>query len=290
MPPALITAGAVWRLMGERNLGLIAAGVGFWALFAIFPAVAALIALVGFWADPAAVEQTVDMAADFLPPEALGLIADQTQRLASVGGGTLGLASILSLALAVWSARLGVGALVQGLTAIYGGPQRNSLTAIVQALALTVVLIAVSGVAVSMMLFVPVVLAVLAPFLPAGSLLPWIAEILRWGVSLGALVIGLGLFYRYGPNRPGMRRSPFLSRGLALALALWAVASVGLTLFMANFGNYNEVYGSIGAVIALLMWLYLSAYAVLSGAALNYVLERQKLSPEPERTAPPATG
>lgn len=290
MPPALITAGAVWRLMGERNLGLIAAGVGFWALFAIFPAVAALIALVGFWADPTAVEETVDMAAEFLPPEALGLISDQTRRLAGAGGGTLGLASLLSLMVAVWSARLGVGALIEGLTAIYGGPPRNSLKAVVQALALTVVLIAVSAVAVAMMLFVPVLLALLAPVLPAGSLLPHIAEALRWAVSLLALVVGLGLFYRYGPNRPGMPRSPFLSRGLALALALWAAASLGLTLFLANFGNYNEVYGSIGAVIVLLMWLYLSAYAVLSGAALNYVLERQKLSPEPERTAPPVTG
>ena len=93
-------------------------------------------------------------------------------------------------------------------------------------------------------------------------------------VALTALIVGLGLFYRYGPNRPRQHRSPFLSYGLFLALFLWSAASVGFSVFLANFGNYNEVYGSIGAVVALLMWLYISAYAVLIGAALNHVIEK----------------
>ncbi len=274
MPTALKHAGAVWQLMGERRLGLIAAGVAFFAMLAIFPAVAALIALVGFLADPIAVEQALDMADDFLPEEVASILSDQIGRLTSTATETLGLASFISLLMTTWSARLGVGALIQGMTAIYGAAPRNGIRGTILALFLTVILIGVGVVAVTAMLLVPVVLALLGQFLPGDSYLPFAAEVVRWAVALLALVVGLGIFYRYGPNRPKNQRSPFLSYGLFLALFLWSLASVGFSIFLANFGNYNEVYGSIGAVIALLMWLYISAYAVLIGAALNYVVEK----------------
>ncbi len=278
---ALTSAATAWRVAGERNLGLIAAGVGFFAMLAIFPALAALIALVAFWADPAIVEEALDLLAEFLPPDAFDLIADQIERLSATASPGLGLASAVSFLAAVWSARLGVGALVQGLNAIYGGRSRGSVRDIATALTLTAVLILVGVVAVVAMLFAPLTLALAAPFLPADSVVPVVAEALRWLISLGALTIGLGLFFRYGPNRPERRRSAFLSPGLALTLVLWSAASVGFTVFLNNFGNYNEVYGSIGAVIALLMWLYISAYSVLLGAALNYVLEKEKAGERP---------
>jgi membrane protein len=270
----------VWAIMGERQLGLIAAGVGFFAMFAIFPALAALIALVGFWADPAVVREVLDLMAEFVPAEAFAIISDQASRLIGTTPRTMGWASALSLLAAAWSARRGVGALAQGLNAIYGGTRRGSLRDAALALALTGVLIAVGAVAVAAILIAPLALAVVTPFLPPASPIPQVAELLRWLVAVSALVVGLGLFYRYGPNRPDGRRSPFLSAGLALALAVWGGASIGFTLFVANFGNYNEVYGSIGAVIALLMWFYISAYAVLVGGALNYALEK----PLPEAT------
>lgn len=278
MHAALTHAGAVWRLLGERHLGLIAAGVAFFAMLAMFPAVAALIALAGFLVDPAAVENTLEMMSDFLPDEAFSIVADQIERLTGTASETLGLTSALSFAVATWSARLGVGALIQGMTAIYGATQRGGFRGTVLALFLTVLLIGVGVIAVTAMLFTPVVLAIIDRFLPGNSNLPLVAEVLRWAVALVALIVGLGLFYRYGPNRPKAMRSPFLSPGLFLALILWSAASVGFSIYLANFGNYNEIYGSIGAVIALLMWLYVSAYAVLIGAALNYVIEtaRQK--------------
>lgn len=262
--------------MGERRLGLIAAGVGFFALFALFPAVAALIALAGFWLDPVAVEDTLDLMGEFLPADAFELVADQARRLSGTTSRTLGFASGLSLLAATWSARLGVGALIQGLTAIYGGAPRGSLREIVLALFLTVTLMVVGLIAVAAILLVPVLLALIAPFIPADSWLPFLAEFIRWAVAATALVVGLGLFYRYGPNRPENLRSPFLSPGLVLAMTLWSLASVGFSIYLSNFGNYNEVYGSIGAVIALMMWLYLSAYAVLMGAALNYSIEEDR--------------
>lgn len=259
--------------MGERQLSLIAAGVAFFAMFAVFPAIAALIALVGFWADPGIVQDTLDLMAEFVPAEAHAIIADQTERLVGTTSRTLGWASALSALTAAWSARRGVGALAQGLNAIYGGTQRGGLWDMAVALALTGVLIGVGVVAVAAILLTPLVLALAAPFLPPASPIPQIAELARWAVALTALVVGLGLFYRYGPNRTGGRRSPFLSPGLALAMTVWSLGSVAFTVFVANFGNYNEVYGSIGAAIALLMWFYISSYAVLIGGALNFAIE-----------------
>lgn len=272
----------VWRVMGERHLSMFAAGVGFYAMLAVFPAIGAVIALVAFWADPAIVQDLLDLLAEFAPEDALTVITDQTQRLVATTSRTLGWASILSLLAATWSARLGVGALAQGLNAIYGGSQRGGLWDILVALALTGVLIGVGTIAVAAILFAPLVLALVSPFLPADSLLPRLAELIRWAVAIAAVVTGLALFYRYGPNRPNGRRSRFLSPGLALAMALWSGASIGFTLFVANFGNYNEVYGSIGAAIALLMWFYISAYAVLIGGALNYVLETDPAPAQPQ--------
>jgi membrane protein len=260
--------------MGERQLGLIAAGVAFFAMLAVFPALAALIGLIGFWADPGVVQDTLDLMAEFVPAEAHAILADQTERFIGTTPRTLGWASAISLLAATWSARRGVGALAQGLNAIYGGRQRGGLWDMAVALALTGVLIGVGVIAVATILLTPLVLAIVTPFLPPGSAIPDIAGPTRWAVAFSALVVGLGLFYRYGPNRPDGKRSPFLSAGLWLAMAVWGGASVGFTVFVANFGNYNEIYGSIGAAIALLMWFYISAYAVLIGGALNYALEK----------------
>jgi len=271
----------VWRITGERRLALVAAGVGFFTMLALFPGLAALIALVGLWADPLVVQDTLELAVEFVPEEAFAILSDQVSRLVLGDGGRLGWASLVSLAAAIWSARLGVGALAQGLDAIYGCPPRGGLRDILLALALTAVLIGVGVVAVAAILLTPLVLAIVAIFLPQDSALFWIAEALRWTVALTALLIGLGMFYRFGPNRPDGLRSRFLSPGLFLAIVLWAAASAGFTLFVSNFGNYNEVYGSIGAVIALLMWFYISAYAVLIGGALNYAVERHAADAPP---------
>jgi membrane protein len=266
---------ALWTLAGARQLGLIAAGVAFFAMLALFPALAALIALVGFWVDPGTIRDFMALAGEFVPPEALAIVSGQVEAILSAGTRTLGWASALSLLATYWSARRGVGALVQGLSAIYGAPPRGGLRDLAVTLGLTAALIGVGAVAMLAMLITPLVLAVAAPFLPETSILPKLTEILRWGVSISVLVVGLGLFYRFGPDRD--IRSPFFSPGLALALALWAGTSIAFSMFLSNFGNYNEIYGSIGAVIALLMWFYISAYSVLLGGALNYTLESSQV-------------
>lgn len=272
----------LWRVMGERQLGLIAAGVGFFAMLAVFPALAALIALVSFWADPAVVRDALDLMSEFVPEDAFDIVSDQTARLIGTAPETLGWASAISTLAAAWSARRGVGALVQGLNAIYGGQLRGGVKETLLVLALTGLMIGVGIIAVAAILLTPLALALATPFLPAASPIPQLAEVIRWAVSISAVMVGLSLFYRFGPNRPDGQRSPFLSPGLVLAMVVWSAASVGFTLFLSNFGNYNEVYGSIGAAIALLMWFYISAYAVLIGGALNYTLEKPKEAAQPQ--------
>ena len=254
--------------VGKSNLGLIAAGVAFFAFLAVFPAVAALIALLGFMADPAVIEPQLDMLSEFLPEEAFRLLRDQVLRLVSVNDSTLGWTTLISTLAALWSARRGVLALVQGLDAIHDGDSRGGISQALIAMVLTLVLIGVMLVAIVSILITPILFALV----PLGPFAAIALTITKWAVVLGVVVLGIGLVYRYGPNRKTPLR--WFSPGLAIAVGLWGLTSVGFSQFLANFGNYNEVYGSIGAVIALLMWLYLSAWVVLFGAVLNAELER----------------
>lgn len=266
--PALLLE--VWQAAGDRNLGLISAGVAFFALLAIFPATAALIALWGFLADPMVVEAQLELLHDIVPEEALSLLSSQVGRLVSTHDSTLGWTTLMSMAVALWSARLGVAALLQGLNAVHGTANRSGPWHVLAAITLTVVLIGVAIVAMASIVLLPVILA----FIPLGAFTEFVLGAVKWVVALSVVLGGIALVYRYGPNR--RPRTPWLSPGLGLAVMLWAAASVAFSWFLANFGNYNEVYGSIGAVVALLMWFYISAYAVLLGGVLNAALDRDE--------------
>lgn len=256
--------------MSERNLGLIAAGVAFYALLAIFPGIAALISLWGYVADPAVVEAQMQLLEGFVPAEAYVLLDEQVTWLIDTHDSTLGWTSIFSILAALWLARAGVAALIQGLGTMYRQPHRNGFWHFIAALSLTLALIVLALLALASIVLAPVAIA----FLPDGSVTAAISSALRWVVGLVAMVTGLGLLYRYGPNRQG-GRVPWVSPGAVLAVLIWAAASYGFSFYLANFGNYNEVYGSIGAVVALLMWFYVSAYVVLLGAALNFEIEQR---------------
>ncbi|MEM6339625.1 MAG: YihY/virulence factor BrkB family protein [Pseudomonadota bacterium] len=260
----------VSRLTDEKNLGLIAAGVAFYGLLAVFPGLAAVIALWGVIGDPAlALTELAEFKA-LLPQDVYGLIETQLKTLAGTDGLTLGWASVLSLALAIWSSRAGVAALMRGLNAIYDAPNRGGLAHYARALFLTLCLIGVALTALVCVVILPVVLS----FIPLG---PWANAGItagRWLVALGVLLLGFSLIYRFGPNSD-LRRKGLLSPGAVFATLFWAAASAGFSMYLSNFGNYNEVYGSIGAVIAMLMWLFISAWLVLLGGALNAALSRR---------------
>ncbi|MDJ0857938.1 MAG: YihY/virulence factor BrkB family protein [Dinoroseobacter sp.] len=252
----------------DWNLSLISAGVAFFGLLALFPALAAVIAIWGLVADPVVVDQQIGLMQEFMPDQAYGLIDTQIDTLSATTSSTLGWATGVSILAALWSTRAGVSALMRGLNAIYGTPNRKSWRHYLAALSLTAVLVGVALVALAMVVITPIALALL----PMGTSTALALSFARWVIAVSVLLVGLAIVYRYGPNRTCVRMR-WLTPGSLLVIVLWAGASIAFSFYLSNFGNYNEVYGSIGAVIALLMWLYISAFLVLLGAGLNVELE-----------------
>lgn len=236
-------------------------------MLAIFPGLAALVALWGFVADPAVVADSLSDSAEFLPPAAFDVLQAQVGDLVTATPAQLGWTTALSLGAALWSARAGMAALVQGINATFGLENRSGAMHQLMALALTLALVGAALMALAAGIVVPIVLA----FAPLGPFEAGLVTLARWSIAPLVTVLGIGMVYRYGPNVRGPR-PPLLSTGLLVAVVLWLAASEGFSIYLVNFDSYNKVYGSIGAVIALLMWFYLSAYAILVGAAVNAVL------------------
>ena len=151
--------------------------------------------------------------------------------------------------------------------AIHGRDNRSSLRHYLTALALTMALLGVSVVTLSAVVIVPIVLAIV----PLGPMTSLLIEGFRWAAAIFVLLAGLAVVYRFGPNNRG-ERMKWVTPGAGMAVILWAVASYGFSFYLSNFANYNEVYGSIGAAIAMLMWLFISAFLILLGAVVNLQL------------------
>jgi membrane protein len=267
-------AAAAWAAIlrvGPDNVSIVSAGVAFFAMFALFPALGAIIAIWTLFADPFVVKDYLVQLAPILPQDALALIEAQVDALIIARDDRLGVATLVSLGVALWSARAGTGALMQGLSAIFREEARNSLRHYATALLLTLILVAAALVALVMVVVVPIV----AGFLPLGPLGAWLVEAARWVIAVLALIAGTSLIYRYGPNRRGARM-PWLTPGAILVVVFWMIVSVAFSIYIANFGRFNEIYGSIGAVIAMLLWLYLSAFLLLLGALFNVELDRRR--------------
>ena len=272
IPPNLIAAALrLYRRTEQAELDLISAGVAFYGFLAIFPAVAAIIAIWGTVYDPSVIRTQTELLKGFLPPEAFALLLGQVEGLLEVRGPKLGWATLFSTLLALWSARAGVAALIRGLNAIHHLPNRSSHRHQLRALLLTLALI---GLAISAM-----VVTVIAPILI--ELLPLTLDDVWWlhqanlALGLTLLVLAIGIAYRAGPNHATIR-PPLFTWGLLVAVVLWALAARGFMVYLANFPSYNRVYGSIGAVVILMIWLYVSAYAVLLGAAVDAERQRKR--------------
>jgi membrane protein len=260
----------VWTRVGEDNLGLVSAGVAYYALFAVFPALTALVSIYGLIADPADAERTI-AGLPALPPEARALLKDPLKRVAATSGSALGSGLLAGLLISVWSATRGVSSLISAVNIAYGQRERRNFV-VVQALAflftLGAILLAVGA------LFLAVTAAVAIERLPFAVAHVAALGAIPWLLLAIAFFCGTALLYRYGPDRkPAKWR--WVRLGSALATALWLAASVGLSLYLARFDSYNRVYGSVGAVVVLLLWFYLTSYIVVLGAELNAELERQ---------------
>lgn len=252
------------RRLTQTNIFLISAGVAFYAMLAVFPGLTATISIWSSFADPMVIQSYLQVADNFIPPEAYAILDAQMSALLAQPGQAIGWGAIVSVAVALFSARAGVGALVLGLDVIHGGRQRSTLIGFLFGYLMTVALVGVMLVALGTIVAVPFV----ANFLPFHQATGWLLSATPWVAMLLLMLTVLGLLYRYAPHAP-LRRDPLLSIGSIVATLMWGAASLTLTYYLTNFGSYNRIYGSLGAVVALMMWLYLGTFSVLFGAALN---------------------
>lgn len=260
---------AVWGRVGEGHFGLVAAGVAFFAMFAVFPGLGAAVALWGLVADPTVIQGYLTVAERFLPPEAAELIHNQVMGLILAPRTALQWTTILSLLIALYSARAGVSALIQGLDVVHRARPRGWLWGWAVDFILTLALIGALLVALVTVVVVPILLN----FVQLGSFEAWLTKVLPWGAMFLLVLTCLSILYRFGPNVEGGFRSPWISVGVLVAALSWSGVSIGFSVYLANFNSYNAIYGSIGAAIILMMWLYLSVWAVLLGGAINAELD-----------------
>lgn len=260
-------AARVRREISEDRTMLSAAGVAFFGFLAVIPALAAVVSVLGLVTSPDdAAERAEDLFAT-LPGEARDLLTDQLESIAGRAGSTLTLSLVVSIAIALWSASAGMGHLIGAVNAAYDEPDergwvRNKAIALLfTAGAIVFVLFALGG------------LAALPAVLDAAGLPGWL-ELVYWPALLAGFAAGLAVLYRYAPQRdePEWR---WVSWGSAIAVVLWIAASIGLRIYTANFSNYDESYGSLAAVVVLLLWLQITAFVVLLGAEVNAELEHQ---------------
>ena len=270
-----------FRRVEQSELDLIAAGVAFYGFLALFPAAAAVIAIWGFASDPGVIRDQIQLLHEFVPPDVFSLIRDQFDALLQVNSRQLGWTTAISTGIALWSARAGVGALIRGLNAIHGLPNRAGYWHYLGAIALTLALI---GLALAAML-ASVVMPLVIEALPLLDETTKTLNLINLVVGFSLIVIAVAVAYRFGPNFQ-RRRPPLFSLGLLVAVSLWLLAARAFMLYLANFDSYNRIYGSIGAVAALLMWLYVSAYAVLLGAAVDAERTRRPAPSESEGSSP----
>ena len=256
--------------ISDDHVSISAAGVAFYGLLAIFPAIAALIGIAGLMLDPAAIEAQLEQVASILPENAAQIVQDQARKVAQNTGGTT-FAVIAGLALALYSASSGMRTLMESMNIAYDEEEKRGFVRLyATALVLTLVLIVGVVIALGAMVVLPALLGSLG----LGSVFQALLTYGRWPVLALLMVLGLAVIYRYGPSRENAQWR-WITPGSIVATVLWVIASILFSIYVRNFGSYNETYGSLGGVIILLMWFWLSAFVVLLGAELNSEMEHQ---------------
>jgi membrane protein len=260
----------LYAAIGQHRVVSIAAGVTFFALLAMFPAVAALVSVYGIFADPGTIRVHLDDLSSILPSGAIEVIGDQLTRVASGGKSTLGATFLFTLGLSLWSANAGMKALFDALNIVYDAQERRGL------IKLNLISLAFTGCALLALILaisVIVVLPVALEFAGLQSLGGTMAMIARWPGLYAVVAFGLVITYRYGPDRDRAQWR-WITWGSALAAALWIVVSILFSWYAANFGAYNKTYGSLGAVVGFMTWMWISCMVILAGAEVDALMER----------------
>jgi membrane protein len=260
-----------YRSMSEDRVTALAAGVTYYILLALFPGIAALVSIYGLIADPRDIGELLAGLAGAIPRDVIDIIGGQLTFLASQDEKALGLAFFGGLLASLWSSNAAIKALFDALNVVYGEKEkRNFVRLTILSLTFTAGMILFLVLAMIGIVVIPAIL----DLLHLGAMGELLINILRWPAMLAVVVLGLAVMYRYGPCRADARWR-WLSWGSVAAAILWLGVSMLFSWYASNFGNYNKTYGSLGAVIAFMMWTWLSSVIVLMGGELNAEIEHQ---------------
>jgi membrane protein len=261
-----------WKDTRERNLSLVAAGVTYYLLLALFPALAALVSVYGLVANPAAVTKSVQSLSGMLPPSTVELIGNELGRLFSTSGKSLGFGAVFGIAIALWSGVRGMTGMMTALNIAYDQRERRGyIRYYATALTLTVVVVIGGLIALSFVAGLPGVLNGMGVQGPGR----WIGLAVEWPLLIMFAMGMVTLIYRYGPDR-SKSKWKWASLGVKVAAILWILGSILFTVYIYYFGSYNKTYGSLGLPLVLLTWMWLSVFVVLFGAEINGEAERQR--------------
>jgi len=266
----------VFKALGDDRLLAVAAGVVFYGLLAFFPAITALVSIYGLIADASTIREHLSLVSGILPAGGFDILREQVERILQKGGGQLSFGFVTGTLLAIWSANAGMKAVMDALNVIYNVPEtRNFIRLNAVSLAFTVGGIAMLLFAIGSVVVFPFLLSMLGLGRWGESLLP----LLRWPLLFVGVILGLAVLYRYGPAPHGARWR-WITPGSLLATTLWVIGSAALSYYLANFANYDATYGSLGAAIGLMMWMWMSSIVILLGAQLNDTLDNWHDQPD----------
>jgi membrane protein len=266
--------------IGKHRVLALAAGVTFYSILAIFPAIAALVGIYGLFADPTTISTHLDSVADFLPGGAIDVIRDQLTRIASHGRSTLGLTFVVGLVVSLWSANAGLKALFDALNLIHEAEEKRGFIKLnMVSLGFTILGIIFAILALAAVVAIPVILNASG----LGGATELLVNLGRWPILFLVVALVLALIYRYGPCRPHPQWR-WITWGSAFASVAWIALSVLFSWYAANFGSYNATYGSLGAIMGFMVWLWLSTIVVLLGAEIDAEMEHRAGRPALRQT------
>src|SRR6202008_1353760 len=259
---------ATRRQIGKDNISALAAGAAFQSLLSLFPTLTAVVSLYGLVADPNMVARQITSMQGVLPPEAVKLIATWLQALVEGPTKRVGIGRIVGVLLALWSMGSATGMLMTAVNICYGAEEKRGFVSFnLHALALG------AGLAIFGIAALALVAVLPAALLPVSDAWGDVLGLVRWPLLAGIVTLALAIVYRYAPDRAEPKWQ-WISWGSGAATALWILGSIAFTTYVSKVGSYDKPYGSLGAVIILLLWFYLTAYVILAGAELNAEIER----------------
>lgn len=263
-----------WGQVSDNNIFIAAGGVTYAILVALFPGLAAFVSIYGLLLNPAEVEAQMNTVSSILPPESSQMIGEQLHKLVQASTNTLSISAGIALLFALWSASRGMSGLIGALNMAYEQKETRGFFKLnALAVGLTLVVLVGGTVTIALVGILPVVIQ----WAGFGPIAKWVLLILEWPLLISVVMTGLAVLYRYAPDRKEAQWR-WVSPGTTIATLLWVIGSLGFTIYVSHFNSYDKTYGSLGGVVVMLTWLWLSAFVSLFGAVINAESERQTVA------------